>query len=302
MSFVDLHCHTTYSDGYDKPSSVVLQAKENGVSVMAVTDHDNLGGLDEAVKAGKENGVAVVTGVEISSRFHDRTIHILGLGIDKNNSEIISFLEKVFAARRESIIARMSKLNEDFSAAKQNTFSMEEFIASQGRYFDLNKAANYLVIGGFVTEHEAARKMISGTRVSVGFKAAAEEVIAAIHGAGGLAISAHPLAGSSSLKKIDPSPEAQEKMLAELASFGLDGMECYQSSYEPEDTAFGLQVAKKLGLLVSAGSDWHGAVCDEGISMKDIKLHYPDNVGGLKTTTDMIAPLLGRLGGFLDKK
>jgi 3',5'-nucleoside bisphosphate phosphatase len=301
MKFVDLHVHTNHSDGYDTPAAAVKMAAENGVAVMAVTDHDNLGGLEEAVAAGKREGVAVVPGVEISARFHERTIHILGLGINRENPALASFLSEVFSMRRESIISQMRAISEKFSAEGQASFSLDRFVREQGKYFNLNKAANFLVVNGFSADHSAARRLIFDAAAGKNFKASASEAIAAIHAAGGLAISAHPLAGASSLWKIDSSVEGQERLLVELKSFGIDGLECYQSAYGPEETAFGLRLAEKYGLLVSAGSDWHGAVCNEGFAMKDVKPYYPEHVGGLGLVPAQVAPLLARLGIDVDK-
>jgi hypothetical protein len=195
----------------------------------------------------------------------------------------------------------VKKLNTEFKAAGRKTVDVEDFARSQGRYFNNEKTAQYLVVNGFLPEFEPAIKtLFSFSRgeaaLAVKHMASSAEAVAAIHKAGGSAILSHPFARGTSLRKLDPTPEGQEALLKEMIAAGIDGMECYQSEYGPEETAFALSLAKKYGLLVSAGSDWHGAICDVPGDIKNIKNFYPEHVGGLGTTVEMVAPLLERLG------
>jgi 3',5'-nucleoside bisphosphate phosphatase len=301
MTLVDLHVHTNHSDGYDAPSEVVKQAKDNGVGIIAVTDHDNLGGIGEALAAGRKLGVAVVVGAEISASFHGRTVHMLGLGLPTDDGKFNEFLAEIYVRRKETIIAKMEKIGAASVAAGKKHIDMADFIAKQGRYFNREKAGQYLVANGFADKQDAAFRLMTETEIGVGFMVSAGEVIAAIHAAKGVAILAHPFARGTSLCSLNPTREGQEKLLKELIDAGLDGFECYQSEYGPEKTALALELAGKYGQLVSAGSDWHGAVCDKGWDIKSVKAYYPEHIGGLGVTADKVAPLLARLGVAVDK-
>ncbi len=94
--YVDLHAHTTYSDGHDTPSEVVKMAAEQNVSILGIADHDNLEGLKEALVAGKKYGVKIVCGVEISTVFHNSTIHLLGYGLPLDDAAFNSFLSGIY--------------------------------------------------------------------------------------------------------------------------------------------------------------------------------------------------------------
>ncbi len=301
MALIDLHAHTTYSDGHDTPSALVKMAAENKVAVLGVTDHDNLDGLPEAIAAGKAHGVRIVCGVEITTGFHGQTIHMLGYGVPLDNAEFNDFLGKLYRHRKTLMTQVVEKLNVDFKAAGRQTVDLDDFISSQGQYFNNEKTAQYLVVNGFLPEFEPAIHLMfslsrGGASGVAKHMASSVEAIAAIHKAGGLAILSHPFAAGTSLRKIDPTSEGQENLLKEMIAAGIDGMECYQSEYGPEETSFALSLAKKYDLLASAGSDWHGAICDVPGDMKDRKSFYPEHIGGLGTTSEMIAPLLERLG------
>ena len=305
MALVDLHSHTTFSDGHDAPSALVKMAAENKVAVLGITDHDNLDGLTEALAAGEKHGVKIVCGVEITTGFHGHTIHMLGYGVPLDNAEFNDFLGKLYRYRKTIMTAVIEKLNVDFKAAGRKTVDFDDFIRSQGRYFNNEKTAQYLVANGFLPEFEPAIQMLfllSRGGASGIFKhpVSSAEAVAAIHKAGGIAILAHPFARGTSLRNIDPTPERQEGLLQEMIAAGIDGMECHQSEHGPEETSFALSLAKKYGLLVSAGSDWHGAVCNVPGDITDRKSFYPERVGGLGTTVEMIAPLLKRLGISVD--
>lgn len=301
MGLVDLHIHTTNSDGYDSPAEVVKMAAENGVTVMAVADHDNLRGLGEAIEEGKRLGVIVVPGVELSTLFHGRTIHILGYDITVGDHDFHAFLGEIFSYRRQVMITKMEMASAAFAQQGNREIDIKDYIAKQGAFFNREKAAEYLMLNGFMDDQEKAFQFLAGLHVGTQSPATAERTIAAIHKAGGLAVLAHPFARGTSLRKIDSDPAGQEVLLKELIAIGVDGIECYQSEYGPDDTALALSLAEKYGLLVSAGSDWHGAVCDVKWDVKAIKTFYPEHIGGLGVTTEKVAPLLKRLGIAFDK-
>ena len=294
--FVDLHCHTTFSDGHDTPSELVKMAAENDVSILGVTDHDNLGGLPGAIAAGKEHGIMIVSGVETSTSFHGQTIHVLGYGIPQNDAGFKAFLEKIYAFRKDAVIQKMKKISSVFVAEGKEPIDIDDFVRSQGSYFNKEKAAEYLIVKGYLSDEDAAYKMVTQMKAGAAFPASSAEAVAAIHKVGGLAILAHPFARGLSLRAIDPTLAGQEKLLKEMVAAGIDGIECYQSEYGPEETALALALAEKYDLLASAGSDWHGAICDVPGDITERKNDSPEHVGGLGIAPATVAPLLERLG------
>ncbi len=296
MPLVDLHVHTTYSDGHNSPSEVVKMAAENGVAVIAVADHDNLEGIDEALAAGKKEGVAVVAGVEISTGFHGGRLHILGLGVDHQDAAFKSFLKKIYEHRKDAMVARLEVFNERLQAAGRPVVDLVDFVNCQGEYFNHEKTAYYLALKGFTDDPERVVKELFDIRVENEHTVNASQVIKAIHRAKGLAVMAHPFAMGTSLRKLDQTATGQEALLKELVETGIDGLEVYQSEHGPEEASFALELVKKYGLLASAGSDWHGAICDVPGDVTERKGFYPEHVGGLGVTTAMVAPLLARLG------
>lgn len=300
MSLVDLHIHTTFSDGHDTPSAVVKMAAENGVGIMAVTDHDNLGGLDEAREVAGKLGIAMVSGVEISTGFHGKRLHLLGLGISRESRTLNTLLSRVYAHRKEAMVSKLEFFNDKQRRKNGKEADVKDFLIKSGTYFSHAKTAEFLVENEIVADTETAINELFDTRVKGEFPTDPEEAISAVHEAGGVAILAHPFASSASLRKIDPDAQQQETLLRELIAFGLDGFECYQSEHGPDEVAFGLALAEKYGQMVSAGSDWHGAICDVG-DMKNRKGYYPEHIGGLGVTSDKVAPLLERLAIAVDK-
>ncbi len=179
--------------------------------------------------------------------------------------------------------------------------NLKDYENTLGKYFNFEKTAQYLIVNGFFTDFEKTRKLLIGLSDGGGYFVSVADAIRAVHEANGLAILSHPFARGTSLKKIDPTPAGQEVLLKEIIAAGIDGMECYQSEYGPEETALALALALKYNLLVSAGSDWHGAICDIPGDMKDRKSFYPEHVGGLKIAPQTVAPFLERLGINVDK-
>jgi predicted metal-dependent phosphoesterase TrpH len=295
MELVDLHAHTTFSDGHDTPSALVKMAAENNLAVLGIADHDNLGGLPEALAAGKKHGVKIVCGVEITTGFHGSRLHILGLGIDPEDIGFRIFLKTIYDHRKDAMIAKIKVFAEHSQSVGGAEIEIEDFIKTQGEYFNHEGAAKYLVLKGFGTDPNEVIKKLFDIRVGNEFPIDPMGVVEAVHKAKGLVVLAHPFARGASLRKLDPTISGQETLLKELIDIGIDGFECYQSEHDPEAVLLGLELAKKYGLLVSGGSDWHGVI-ELDPDIKNRKSAYPDHLGGLGITTDMVAPLLERLG------
>ena len=246
---VDLHTHTTASDGSYSPTSIVELAKKVGVCAIAITDHDTTDGIDEALNAGLKNNIEVVPGVEISVGGTD-DMHILGLFIDHKNPTIYQKLEGLKQSRDGRNREMIRKLQNDgfnitYDEVKQLTgaitmgrLHIAQAIEKKGLINDYRKIfKRYIVQGGSAY---VAREKLSE-------KDGIETIIAS----GGLPFLAH----INYLKKSDDEIDA---IVKRLMGFGLAGIEAYYSGYTPEFEQLANNIADKYNLLKSGGTDFHG--------------------------------------------
>ena len=241
----DLHLHSTYSDGLYTPHELTAQAKAAGITVLALTDHDTLKGLPEMKEAAKEFGINFIPGVEFSTRWENRQVHIIGYGIDEHNALLLERLADVRNARRnrlEKIIKRLHEMGMD----------VEVPVPQEGqRAVGRPHIARALVAQGYVrTVQEAFDKYIGEGKPAYQpqTKMTPPEAVMLIHQAGGLAVQAHP-------------EEIGDRALALklLGALAYDGIEVYHPSAKEQDTeGFWLQIARERKLLVTGGSDFHG--------------------------------------------
>jgi 3',5'-nucleoside bisphosphate phosphatase len=298
--YVDLHLHTTYSDGIVSPAELVKLAAEKGVGVLAVTDHDSIGGMDEAFVTARDAGVKIVAGVEVSTNWYGKAIHITVYGFDRENVVFRDFLKQQNENRKNYFVGKLESLNAIRKEKGLTAVSIHDFTTKNGSIFNGTKTAEFLIKQGLALDITSAEKILAPLSSDQKY-VSPEEAIAVAHGVGAVACLAHPFAPRISLKKIDPSPEVQKKLIVELKAQGLDGMECFQASHSAEETKFAQEIAKELDLLVSGGSDWHGPLTILGDHMLGYIPYYCDFPGGLKTPIAAVSPLLERLGVVVDK-
>ena len=243
--FVDLHTHSTASDGTLPPEQVVAAAHAAGLSALALTDHDTLAGIPAAARAGETLGVRVVPGVELSAHDGDREIHILALHVTRLavfESRLETFREGR-TLRASQIVDRLRGLGVDISV---DTVMQEANGAAVGR----PHIARALIRGGAVRDFRDAFDRYLGTgrpafvprqRLEV------REAISIAHEAGGLAIWAHP--GS----------DGRRARLEPLVALEIDGVEVRHPSHMNEDINRLAALTEFFGLVPSGGSDWHGS-------------------------------------------
>lgn len=251
MEYVDLHTHTTASDGSLSPAELVVQAGQAGLKAVAITDHDTIDGLKEAVEAGQNQDLEVVPGVEISIEVGLKGgAHLVGLWVRPGHQGLLEGLERLQEARRRRNPRMLAKLN-DLGLK----LSMEEVLAQTG--------------GGLVGRPHFAKALVSkGLAASVGevfsrwlgAGAAAyvpkermppAEGIALIRAAGGVPVLAHP-------GLLDLDRPGLESLLRKLKGLGLEGLEAYYSEYDEVTRRRLVSLAARLDLAVSGGSDFHG--------------------------------------------
>ena len=250
----DLHAHTTASDGDFTPSQLVAKARTAKLAAIAVTDHDTVAGVAEAMAAASafvNSPIEIVSGVELSVSFREREIHVLGLFVDPEHSELNRVCREVCESRRTRFHGYVKALNQNGFAIPAHLIERTEAMAtSLGR----RHIASLLVESRLAySRHAAFTKMMSAVADCVPPKRLIpiSDAIRTIRDAEGLSILAHP------------PGHFDESTYAELASFGLDGIETRYPSASNLQTDFLIERAKQFGFAVSAGSDCHGPEAGE---------------------------------------
>lgn len=246
---LDLHIHTTASDGSMTPTQVVQLARKKGFSLIAVTDHDTMGGVAEALEAGKKYNVDVVPGVEISSGV-TLEVHMLGYGMSPDHPVMKAMMEDMRAARVE----RMERIIENLQKMGV-PITVEEVEAVAGGAIGRPHIAQVLIAHGLVPDVRTAFREYIG----VGAKAyverrkmTSEQVIANIRDAGGVPVLAH--GGLLRISEVELN-----QWIDSMAKKGLMGLECYHNAHTPQMERLLRAAAERNGLLVTGGSDFHGA-------------------------------------------
>jgi hypothetical protein len=249
---IDLHMHSTCSDGTFRPADLVRRVREAGVTHMALTDHDTVEGLAEAAEAARTEGVRFLGGLEISAEFGPGTLHILGYGFDPADPRLLSrltFVQKCRADRNPVIVERLNALGLEVT--------LEEIARrAGGDLVGRPHFAQTLLDKGYVQSRQEAfdRYLAKGQPAYADkVRLSPAESIEIIRGAGGVAVLAHPL----QLKIEDH--DALDAFVRDLKDLGLQGMECYYRNHTEEDEARFTALARKHSLLPTGGSDFHGA-------------------------------------------
>lgn len=244
MQKFDLHMHSTASDGTDRPACVVEHAKENGVTLMALTDHDSIGGVAEAMEAGKRLGVRVIPGIEFDTEHPQGELHMLGYNIDITNAELSDVVKRAAERRilrNEGIFRRMREAGHDIEPYLPRTDGtvtrahIAMAIVNKGLAADTNDAFKRYLTRGGIADFNLPRPT-------------PEEMLGVIHRAGGIAVLAHPYHASGNV------PALCERLIAH----GLDGLEAYHSSASEGQAETLVSLANRFGVLVTCGSDSHG--------------------------------------------
>ena len=293
---VDFHCHSTASDGTFEPREIAAKAREGGFRALALTDHDNADGVEELKSCERADGPRFIRGVELSiepGKGFDK-FHLLALGVDPANAELQAFLKRILEGRNgrnERIFGNFHRLGIEITEEGVAEYAKGDIVARP--HF-----ARWLVAHGYATSVvDAFAKYLlpespKATRCyEERYHPAQEEAFRVVHAAGGIAVMAHPRYWKSEWSRFDVpgSPVAAgpdyalcERELARLKEAGLDGLEAlYQANTQGENVEF-TRLATKLGLLKSAGSDFHG-------------LNKPTIPLGMEVSENFIGPLLERL-------
>ncbi len=252
----DLHCHSTVSDGLLTPTDLVARAAERGVKILALTDHDDLGGLAEAAQAAAQHEIQLINGVEISVSWRSHTVHIVGLHINPEDAALRAGLESIRAGRgaRAKLMAE-SLARSGIGGALEGAY---RYAANPG-IIGRTHFARFLVESGHARDVRSVFKnyLVKGKPGYVPHQwASLADAIQWIRGSGGVAVLAHP--GRYTAGKKPMGRTTLRELLAEFAELGGQGLEVVSGSHTPPQYAEFARYATEFGLLSSCGSDFHG--------------------------------------------
>jgi predicted metal-dependent phosphoesterase TrpH len=251
MARYDLHCHSTCSDGLLAPGDVIRRAAAQGVDVIALTDHDQLAGIDEAREAALEAGITLIAGAELSVTWERETVHVVGLGIDPSNEALAGNLAGVRRGRDQ----RARRIGDSLAAAGvPDAFAGARAYAASDELISRTHFARHLVESGHVRDmKDAFRRYL--TRGKPGYVAHAwptlSDAVGWIRGAGGQAVIAHP-------GRYKLTATGMGRLLGEFRDLGGDAIELLSPSHTAAQSAEFAASARAFGLKASCGSDWHG--------------------------------------------
>jgi len=269
-AYIDLHVHSTASDGSLSPVKIIQAADKANLRAIAITDHDTVDGSVEALQHQHSSGVEILPGVEISAGFEPGVMHILGYLIrldDASLREVLKVLQQARASRNLQIIERLQDLGIDITYDEVQK-------ASGGGQIGRPHIAHVLVQKGIVQNIDNAfNKLLrkGSPAYAERYRLLPVEAIEAISGAGGVPVLAHPFT-------LNAKTEGDlERVLVELKQAGLKGVEAYCPGHGPAVTALYERLADRHGLLVTGGTDFHGALKPEvhiGIGRGDLRIPY----------------------------
>jgi predicted metal-dependent phosphoesterase TrpH len=278
--YIDLHLHSNYSDGALSVASLVEEAARLELTTMAIADHDSVSGVTEGEQRASLAGIEFITATELSVQFRTfQDVHLLGYGLDHTDSRFLATLN-TFRERRErrneEILARV---NIRLSHEGRRAIPLDEVLTHARDAIGRPHIARALLERGYVKNVEDAfRRYLIPCNVPKQYWAM-EDAITEIRRLGGISILAHPTSISQDRQEL-------WRVITELAEHGLDGIEVYNNQAQPDEMEFLRRRAEEAGLLLTAGSDFHGI--EAGLEMGRGR-------GGIRFSSALLTPLRQRL-------
>lgn len=247
---VDLHTHTTESDGSFTPEELILEAKRVGLSAIAITDHDSISGIKKAMPIAQEHSIELIPGVELSTDYNGKEVHVVGLFIDLEDEYFLAKIKEFKDNRDNRNVIMVENLQKEGFA-----ITIEELTAENPDcVITRANIARFLFEHGMIPSIQTAFEKYIGDNCKCyvnRFKITPMDAVRLIKKAGGTAILAHPLL-------YHMSDATLQKLIDEMKESGLDGMEAIYCTYTPSEERQMKKLSKENGLLISGGSDFHG--------------------------------------------
>ena len=250
-ALVDLHLHSTFSDGVLTPTELVSAAAKIGLRAIALADHDNVDGIPEALSAGRRLGVEVIPAVELSVAWKDnQDLHLLGYAFDYNNRQLTDALIDFRAFRTSRSERIVGNINRQLAKEGRQPLDFAAIRTRAGGTIGRPHVGHALVAAGYVDDMEEAfkRYLVPCNEPKRFFPI--DQAIRMVHAAGGCTVLAHP-------PFIGLTEERLRELLHELIALGLDGLEAYNSGAGNDDVDRSISLARQMGLIVTGGSDFH---------------------------------------------
>jgi len=246
---IDLHMHTIFSDGSVLPEDLVQLALEHKHEAIAITDHDTTESLSHARKAAEGHDLEIIPGIEINTYWKEKEVHILGYYIDPDDET----LQEVIKSHRDSRVIQMQEMAQRLQSKAKLNIRYEDIVglaSSEGTIGRPHVAKAIVASGGAANISQAFSKFLNPkAETYVRRKTVSpHEAVEAIYESGGIAVIAHP----GDMEQI-------EVLVEELMNYGLRGLEAYHRSHSPALIEFHCSLAEKMGLIVTGGTDFHGA-------------------------------------------
>lgn len=265
MGKIDLHLHSSYSDGSDSVRELAGKIKQVGITTFALTDHDTVAGCEEMAQLMPDG---FIPGVELTTIAGNIKCHILGYKIDYYDSELLTLINKGKTLRKHKLETRIKYLLDTWNI--ELTQNELDWLYSRKSVVKTH-IANILVKRGLAEDNqEAMKKYLDGCKAG-DTRFTIEESISAIKNAKGIPVWAHPLGGEG---ERHLSQEEFLPKLEKMKQFGIEGLECYYSRYNPDETKFLVDCANNNNLYITAGSDYHGT--NKNIPLGKLDIHLED--------------------------
>ncbi|MGL4344191.1 MAG: PHP domain-containing protein [Cellulosilyticaceae bacterium] len=285
MQFIDLHVHSTTSDGTLTPRELAFYAKAKGLSAIALTDHDTTSGVMDCILAGKSVDLTVIPGIELTAHYANKEIHILGYYINPSSAPLLDKLQELVKERdrrNDLVLEKLQALGFDITMADLRAQGDDKSILTRAHF------GRALLAKGYVASmDEAFAKYLSGGKPAYVPKQSMDykTCIDLIHEAGGIAVIAHPLLYGF-------EPDQLDTFIKDLMSAGLDGLEAIYSRYSTAESMDLLNLCLKYSLVPTGGSDFHGTNkpnLDIGSGYGELRITY-DILEGLYLKQKAVHP------------
>jgi 3',5'-nucleoside bisphosphate phosphatase len=280
---IDLHVHTNLSDGTWSPEQVVRFAAQNGLRAIAITDHDTLAGVPRACEQGEKDGLEIVPGIELSTKWDKGIMHILGYWVRADHPDLLTSLDFLQQGRRE----RVPKILHRLDAQNIHLSQTEVDLEAQGGIPGRPHVGRVMVRKGFVSNLQEAFDMYLGKGRSAYVEKevlAPEEAIHLLAQTAGICVLAHPYS-------LEETPAELRAILDSLKRYGLRGIEAYCPKHTLEETNIFLELARSLDLAVTGGTDFHGS------NKPDIQIGVFPGIGALPYS--LLADVKQRCSNFV---